>query len=174
MDPQILAGSRRTHACRLDIAMADDSISLAACMMVSKTVRTLTEHHYEPGFIADYELQQSKWSRKAFVHDVKTIQANEADRFPTFLRARSSRRKLYGCCNWRASTTYTTSERTTYANHRIYQATFTSASTTTAPTQTTLPRDTHCSKQCPEAVANRVVNVYVIRIKIACTYAARG
>ena len=47
--------------------------SLAACMMVIKTVRTLTEHHYELGFIVDYELQQSKWSRKAFVHDVKTM-----------------------------------------------------------------------------------------------------
>lgn len=47
--------------------------SLAACMMVSKTVRALTEPHYEPGFIADYELQQSKWSRTAFLHDVRTL-----------------------------------------------------------------------------------------------------
>ena len=50
--------------------------SLAACMMVSKTVRELTNHHYEPGFIADYELQQSKWSRTAFIRDVKTAMAD--------------------------------------------------------------------------------------------------
>lgn len=50
--------------------------SLAACMMVSKTVRALINHHYEPGFIADYELQQSKWSRTAFIRDVKTAMDN--------------------------------------------------------------------------------------------------
>ena len=49
--------------------------SLAACMMVSKTVREFTNPHYEPGFIADYELQQSKWSRTAFIRDVKTAMA---------------------------------------------------------------------------------------------------
>ena len=50
--------------------------SLAACMMVSKTVREFTNPHYEPGFIADYELQQSKWSRTAFIRDVKTVLAD--------------------------------------------------------------------------------------------------
>ena len=60
--------------------------SLAACMMVSKTVRAFTNHHYEPGFIADYELQQSKWSRTAFIRDVKTAMAdsvsNQAITYP--------------------------------------------------------------------------------------------
>ena len=46
--------------------------SLAACMMVSKTVREFTNPHYELGFIADYELQQS---RTAFIRDVKTAMA---------------------------------------------------------------------------------------------------
>ena len=50
--------------------------SLAACMMVSKTVRAFTKTHYEPSFIADYELQQSKWSRTAFIRDVKTAMAD--------------------------------------------------------------------------------------------------
>ena len=44
---------------------------LAACMMVSKRVRALTKPHYEIDFIADYELQQSKWSRTAFTRDVR-------------------------------------------------------------------------------------------------------
>ena len=50
-------------------------------MMVSKTVREFTNPHYEPGFIADYELQQSR-SRTAFVRDVKTVlAAYDMDRF---------------------------------------------------------------------------------------------
>lgn len=53
--------------------------SLAACMMVSKTVRAFTNPHYEPGFIADYELQQSKWSRTAFFRDVKTAMADSVN-----------------------------------------------------------------------------------------------
>lgn len=52
--------------------------SLAACMMVSNTVRALTRPHFEPAFIADYELQQSKWSREAFVRDVKNVLHNHA------------------------------------------------------------------------------------------------
>ena len=46
---------------------------LAACMMVSKRVRALTKPHYNPDFIADYELQQSKWSRTAFTSDVRGV-----------------------------------------------------------------------------------------------------
>jgi hypothetical protein len=46
--------------------------SLTACMMVSNIVRAFTSRHYEPRFIMDYELQQSKWST-AFTRDCKMI-----------------------------------------------------------------------------------------------------
>lgn len=47
--------------------------SLAACMMVSKRVRALTNPHYNIAFILDYELKQSMWSHTAFMRDIKAV-----------------------------------------------------------------------------------------------------
>ena len=57
---------------------------LAACMMVSKRVRALTKPHYKPDFIADYDLQQSKWSRTTFTSDVRGVLKQTYEALPLF------------------------------------------------------------------------------------------
>ena len=95
-----------------------DYAPLAACMMVSKRVRALTKPHYEIDFIADYELQQSKWSRTAFTRDVRVELKKTASICAFPITVCIYQRKLYGCCTWHANTMCTTYERGGYLRRR--------------------------------------------------------